>query len=239
MIFITSSRLLTFSFIFTCLRGQGFIVSFILMAIPVILVICLYVKKLDPQYFQLAILGAAISMSAPCIVMDDFSSYYLIVGLSSTLTCIGAVIILVTLVKFDVIHPMDSEMIKLMQSDEMYMYVYLILVLVLLLISIGSIVFLHKFLDPVTRLRFSKWFTLGCCLNEKVWKPEEKLWIPYIEDLLEKGNFDAQNRNVEAVLGKSFLEFSALTGKYQFSKVFKNCTMHRYIVQLSIYDIGT
>ena len=121
----------------------------------------------------MAILGATISVFGPCLIVSDFTNYYLITGLSSTFFSMNSLAFLTMMVYFDeksiVVKEKywpksfnmtnytlsDSSFMELVKDDPFFNYVAFLMGL--WIISIGSVVYLHYFLNPVFKFRFSKW----------------------------------------------------------------------------------
>ena len=169
VLLMTFCRTATLSYVFAFLKGKyafilviGIILMTLLCAVPYIL-----------KYGQMAILGATVSVFGPCLIVSDFTNYYLITGLSSTFFSMSVLAFLTMMVYFDqksiVVKEKywpksfnmtnytlsDSSFMELVKDDPFFNSVAFLMGL--WIISLGSVVYLHYFLNPVFKLRFSKW----------------------------------------------------------------------------------
>ena len=57
-----------------------------------------------------------------------------------------------------------------------------------------------------------------------IWNPQEKLWVPYIEELIlsKVKDFGDLNDRAKNDMGESLLQFAGRTGKFHLSKVGKS-----------------
>ena len=141
------------------------------------ILIYLLVIRYYYQYQQETFLGTILSLFGPCLVVNDFSFYYLINGILSTVGNMCALIFLAILVRYDST-PMSTkekfpkafadmnfdngnlsnkEFHDLMQNHQFFNSTSILFIFVVL--SIGSIILLHYYLDPVKRYRISLWIS--------------------------------------------------------------------------------
>ena len=94
---LTCCRTVTLSLLFAFLKGHYSII--IAISIAIILLICVipYCKK----YGQMAVLGAITSLFGPCIVVNEFSLYFIVTALSSSLIYMSALAGLSLMIYFD------------------------------------------------------------------------------------------------------------------------------------------
>ena len=94
-----------------------------------------------------------------------------------------------------------------------YLQIVCIAVTVLLLVNVAAIILLHKLIDPVFRMRFAK------KLGMTIWPPRDMFWLKFVNQLLDKEDFDSCNNSAIAETGKSLLELSIQSRLFGFTKV--------------------
>ena len=103
---LTCCRTVTLSLLFAFLKGHYSII--IEISIAIILLICVipYCKN----YGQMAVLGAITSLFGPCIVVNEFSLYFIVTTISSSLIYMSALAGLSLMIYFD--NSRDKIMLK-------------------------------------------------------------------------------------------------------------------------------
>ena len=113
----------------------------------------------------------------------------------------------------------NETILDLVREHKFFQYLFALLIL--WIISIGAVIYLSFYLDPIRKLRYSK-RVFSCFRIDPIWKPNESLWMQHIIELLsinEKAKFEELDKKVKDDLGETFLEFSASSGKYHLTKV--------------------
>ena len=83
--------------------------------------------------------------------------------------------------------------------------------------TLGIIYFMHKYLDPIFRLKISKWI---CKCFNPIWNSEHTAWLPYISKLYaHPENFACIDEKAYNNLGSTILEFAVGQGYFHLTKV--------------------
>ena len=167
----SSARILTWSVTFAYLKYWGFVIMSVVGLASTLPFFVQWKKYGSSQ----ALLGAIVAMFGPCMVVNDFGRIFLSTGLVNSLFSILSLIGLTCLVRFDkviVSHPKvfrtdifhNKTSLTNITTEEIFQnehpfFVYVISLLALWIISIGAIVLLHKYLDPIKRFKISKFFS--------------------------------------------------------------------------------
>ena len=169
MLLLTLPRIITLGLTFSFLKMHGFIPVVLLLIF--ILVSVLPYHKIDGSKL---LLGVTSSLLAPCIVLDDISNFYLIVSMSSTIFYIILYSILPIIRKENLYKPNElsnetyvscenqtaiqnwiNNVQNMFDIDEMES-TPLIPGITYFILTLGIIYFMHKYLDPIFRLKMSK-----------------------------------------------------------------------------------
>lgn len=166
---MTLVRTISWSLIFTYLKNYGFIMLGIVCLVSIIIPMLKFKNDLG---YQQIFLGAITALFGPCLVGNDFTPFYLIIGLINSLAMTMALIILTILVIFDHViksHPeafltetFDNQTsITDFTLGEIFIgqhpfFLSITCLLAMWIISLVALYFLHKCLDPVNKLKYSK-----------------------------------------------------------------------------------
>ena len=167
MFLLTFVRTLTWTLVFAYLKEWGFVIVTLTILINLALM-AVYHRK----FGQPSILGSIIASFGPCLVVHDFSTYFLLNGIINSTISMISLMILTLLVKYDYTifsHPeaflttaFDNESVLQNQTvtdlflNQHPFFLMATTILILWLISFGAIMFLHQCLDPIKRYRQSK-----------------------------------------------------------------------------------
>ena len=259
MFFLTLARTLVLTLLFVYLKGYAIIIVSIIGILPLLVSSIKYFKSLGLR----VLLGAIIALFAPCLILHDFSHYYLVVAATSTIAYILSFGFLTSIVVMEypqncgqtnsslwlVAANLTDNSIKdmLSQSDDSFheaitahhpRFWLFFVTAIALLISMGSVFFLNALLDPVKKMKLTRW--VRCIGFEPLWKPDEKLWLGHVENLIDDqknqptnaaqendpmeltpmnptpalSHFQALDNKVTAEMGKSLLDFAVSSKKY-------------------------
>ena len=223
MLLLTLPRITTLSLTFACLKEYGFIAIAVLMSMSLISIFRYY--KGDVKN---AILGTISSIVAPCITLDEFSNFYLIVGISSS---IGFTMMFASnfVIDFLLTGTYEPEIF----SNVPFKITFLTCLGICWILSMPATWALHLYLDASSQL--------GQCLSQ--WTQEEdSLWLPFVEKIscwchslpkclsccncgckkphvLNEDQFQELDREAKEKMGYSLLEFSVSTEKFHMTKV--------------------
>ena len=166
MFLLTFVRIMTWTLVFTYLKEWGFLI----VAFTILINLAL-MAHYHRKFGMSSILGSIISLFGPCLVVHDFSAYFLLNGIISSIISMTSLMILTILVKYDYTtftHPkaflttafnnksvLENETIADLFLNHPF-FITATTILVLWIISFAAIVFLHQSLDPIKRYRQSK-----------------------------------------------------------------------------------
>ena len=231
MFCLTLLRTLVLTLTLSYLKLYGLIAT--LIGLALILGISLFwYSKYD---VQIALIGAISSIFGPCMILDEYTWFFLNHGMLSTMFFIAQIIALPILIGHDMtfkfsydetfknasIWRLDMD-IPIFQNEteanlpitqflqEQPFVIYSLLALGLF--SICAVWAMHSLLDDTSKLG----------LHLARWEEDDKLWLPFIKrlkkaDTLE--DYNAINEDAEKELGLSLLEFSLSTGRLAITKV--------------------
>ena len=233
-------RIATLSIFFAYLKGNGFY----LMAVWIFLILVMIYRfyKIDVQK---VFLGAISSLFGPCIVLDDFTRFYLFVCVISSSLYMSLLVSLNCLVFFKIGIIADKNTIFEMgtpwqnmtasnngTSFDTFFQTHPLAnttwgILILWICSIASAYLLHLYIDRIYRLIFSNWihscFNIICRVNffEPIWNPEHSVWLPFVLEFLKCPSdflrIDKEARRCMA--GTSLLEFSVSADQFNLTRV--------------------
>ena len=238
--FTTLPRMLMLSFGFSFLHRYFWILICIFAVCALIMYIPYY------KYGKRALLGVALSFFGPCIILDDFSYFFLYASIISSTLYLAMTIALpfvgYHLLNLEYVKPpklfsnlydenkyskvplgdmlQNMESISSLFSDHPMLYLNMGLV-VLWICSIISAFLLHFYIDPIHRLKASTSKWISWFKPKPSWNPEHIVWLPFIQQLLvnPKKLFECIDGRAQDVLGLSLLEFSVQNGYFHLTKV--------------------
>ena len=235
MLLLTFPRIITLGLTFSFLRMDGFI-PVVLLLIFILLSVLPYHKIDGSKLF----LGVTSSLFAPCIILDDISNFYLTVSMSSTIFYIILYIFLPIISKYGkyggeeqtnklsnqtsvclanqtTIQNWINNVQNMFDIDEMESTPLILLGITYFILTLGIIYFMHKYLDPIFRLKMSK---LICkCLNP-IWNSEHTAWLRYISKLYaHPEDFASIDEKAYNNLGSTILEFAVGQGYFHLTQV--------------------
>ena len=162
-------RIATLGICFAYLKGNGFFLMLVLISLILVMIYRFY--KIDVQK---AFLGAISSLFGPCIILDDFTRFYLFVSMISSSLYMLLLVLLNFLVffkigitdkstVFEMGRPFQnmttssngSSVIKFLQNHPLTNTMWGLLVL--WIFSIAAAYVLHLYIDRIYRLIFSNW----------------------------------------------------------------------------------
>ena len=238
MFCLTLLRTLVLTLTLSYLKHYGLIAT--LIGLALILGISLFwYSKYD---VQIALIGAISSIFGPCMILDEYTWFFLNHGMLSTMFFIAQIIALPILIGHDMTWKFsfnetsnfknasiwsltfDTD-IPIFQNEteanlpitqflqEQPFVIYSLLALGLF--SICAVWAMHSLLDDTSKLG----------LHLARWEEDDKLWLPFIkrlkkaDTLEEPEDYNTINEDAEKELGLSLLEFSLSTGRLAITKV--------------------
>ena len=167
MFLLTFVRIMTWTLVFTYLKEWGFLI----VAFTILINLAL-MAHYHRKFGMSSILGSIISLFGPCLVVHDFSAYFLLNGIISSIISMTSLIILTILVKYDYTiftHPtvftnesvLQNETIADLFQNQHPFFIATTTILLLWIISFAAIAFLHLWLDPIKRYQQSKLILKG------------------------------------------------------------------------------
>ena len=167
MFLLTFVRIMTWTLVFTYLKEWGFLI----VAFTILINLAL-MAHYHRKFGMSSILGSIISLFGPCLVVHDFSAYFLLNGIISSIISMTSLIILTILVKYDYTiftHPtvfrtpdftnesvLQNETIADLFLNQHPFFITTTTILMLWIISFAAIAYLYQCLDPIKRYRQSK-----------------------------------------------------------------------------------
>ena len=190
----------------------------------------------------MAILGAVSSLVAPCIIINDFSDFYLRTGLTSTISYGVISIVLPIMVYYDVrsVLPIGSivgyqEEFKLFINSTLPMfnneefifshpfYQFVTALIILTMLSILIVSFFHLYIDTMFRLKVSS-FINGNIASwfSPIWPSKDLVWLPFVNQILANPTEEELQKIDKRTLinfKSSLLEFCCESGNLSLTKV--------------------
>ena len=194
----------------------------------------------------MAILGAVSSLVAPCIIINDFSDFYLRISLTSTISYGIISIVLPILVYYDVrsVLPIGSigyqEEFKLFNNSTLPMfnneelifshpfYQFITALTILTMLSIIILIFFHQYIDVMFRLKVSS-FIHGNIASwfSPIWPSKDLVWLPFVNQILAnptEEELQKIDKRTDINFKSSLLEFCCESGNFSLTKVIKYLT---------------
>ena len=211
--------------------------------IPVVLLLIFILLSVLPYHKidgSKLFLGVTSSLFAPCIILDDISNFYLTVSMSSTIFYIILYSFLPIIRKYgkdgregqtnkltnqtDVclanqttIQNWINDVQNMFDIDEMESTPLILLGITYFILTLGIIYFMHKYLDPIFRLKISK---LICKYFNPIWNSEHTAWLRYISKLYaHPEDFASIDEKAYNNLGSTILEFAVGQGYFHLTQV--------------------
>ena len=189
----------------------------------------------------MAILGAVSSLFAPCIIINDFSDFYLRISLTSTISYGIILIVLPILVYYDVrsVLPIGSigyqEEFKLFNNSTLPMfnneelifshpfYQFITALTILTMLSIIVHIFFHQYIDVMFRLKVSSFIHDNIASwYSPIWPSKDLVWLPFVNQILAnptEEELQKIDKRTDMNFKSSLLEFCCESGNFSLTKV--------------------
>ena len=83
---------------------------------------------------------------------------------------------------------------------------------------------LYLYIDPITRLRVSRWINFHLFYQtffDPIWDSVHLLWLPFVTQFLDnQDDLDKINERIGITLNSTMLEFAVETGQYKLAQVY-------------------